>query len=272
VTPSNRICICVPRFVVVRGETGLVGYESLLGPNATQGSVGQANIKKGLPSLQMLKNEQLEAMRGQLRPSGTVVIQGLDRLVRIEVLKASDLTTVLTEIVDTARVQRLTQDERLRLYQQMDLARELGQPYEGPRGAEHVQAGPEVVGRVAGVSIIGSLQGTRDLMATCNEAPRLPDKPLVLFKWADAQAAHIGDVVTMYLKYTNHGGQPITDVAVSDSLTGRLEYIPGSAHTDRDANFSTQQNEAGSVILHWDVTGSLLPGQSGVISFQVRVR
>jgi len=78
--------------------------------------------------------------------------------------------------------------------------------------------------------------------------------------------------VTFYLKYTNHGGKPISDVALSDSLTGRLEYVPGSARSDRNAVFTIQENEAGSVILRWEVTGKLLPGQSGVVSFQAKVR
>jgi hypothetical protein len=74
------------------------------------------------------------------------------------------------------------------------------------------------------------------------------------------------------LKYSNHGGQPITDVAVSDSLTGRLEYVAGSARSDRDAVFTLQENEAGSAVLHWEIGGKLLPCQSGVVSFQARIR
>ena len=37
-------------------------------------------------------------------------------------------------------------------------------------------------------------------------------------------------------------------------------------------SFTTTANEAGSVTLHWDISGPLLPGKSGVISFRVRVR
>ncbi len=79
-------------------------------------------------------------------------------------------------------------------------------------------------------------------------------------------------MVTFYLKYTNQGGLPITDIAVSDSLAGRFEYVPGSAHADRDAVFTTQPNEAGSLIVRWEVAGALPPGQSGTVSFQVRIR
>ena len=79
-------------------------------------------------------------------------------------------------------------------------------------------------------------------------------------------------MVTFFLRYSNHGGRPLTDVAVSDSLSARLEYVAGSAQSDRDAVFTTEQNEAGSVVLRWEVGGRLLPGQTGVLRFQAKVR
>jgi uncharacterized repeat protein (TIGR01451 family) len=94
----------------------------------------------------------------------------------------------------------------------------------------------------------------------------------VLTKCADKQAAQVGDLITFTLKYANTGGQPITGIVVADSLTGRLEYIIGSAKTDRPANFTTQLNEAGSVILRWETTSPLPPGQTGTVTFQARIR
>ena len=79
-------------------------------------------------------------------------------------------------------------------------------------------------------------------------------------------------MVTFFLRYSNHGGRPLTDVAVSDSLSGRLEYVAGSAQADRDAVFTTEQNEAGSTILRWEISGRLAPGQTGVLRFQAKVR
>jgi uncharacterized repeat protein (TIGR01451 family) len=117
-------------------------------------------------------------------------------------------------------------------------------------------------GRVRGLSVVG----------VCRQELKAPDLPLLLCKCADKGAVHVGEIVTFQLKYTNQGGRPITDVAVSDSLSGRLEYVPGSAKSDRDAAFTTQENEAGSVILRWEIGGQLLPGQSGLLSFQAKVR
>ena len=91
-----------------------------------------------------------------------------------------------------------------------------------------------VVARVqGGAEVISAAVETRDFTVCCNEEPRVPDKPLVLYKCADRPAAKVGDVVTFTLRYSNHGGQPITDVAVSDSLTPRLEYIPGTCCSGR---------------------------------------
>jgi uncharacterized repeat protein (TIGR01451 family) len=94
----------------------------------------------------------------------------------------------------------------------------------------------------------------------------------VLVKCADKQAAQIGDIITFSLRYSNVGGKAITDVAVSDSLSARLEYVEGSAETDRDAVFTVQRNEAGSVVLRWEISGKLLPGESGRLRFKVKVR
>jgi uncharacterized repeat protein (TIGR01451 family) len=82
----------------------------------------------------------------------------------------------------------------------------------------------------------------------------------------------VGDVVTFTLRYSNHGGKPMTDIAVSDSLSGRLEYVPGSAESDREAVFTLQENEASSAILRWEIGGTLQPGETGKLRFKARVR
>jgi uncharacterized repeat protein (TIGR01451 family) len=82
----------------------------------------------------------------------------------------------------------------------------------------------------------------------------------------------VGDVVTFYLKYTNRAGRPITEIVVADNLTPRLEYVAGSTRTDRESVFTIQPNAVGSSVLRWEFPGALPPGQSGLISFQVRVR
>ena len=48
--------------------------------------------------------------------------------------------------------------------------------------------------------------------------------------------------------------------------------MAGSAETDRPGNFTTATNEAGSVVVRWDLPGTLLPGQAGMVRFKAKVR
>jgi uncharacterized repeat protein (TIGR01451 family) len=207
VTKSNRICICVPRFAILRSETPLAGYNMAINLVSTAVVHGGAELRMRLPSEQTLQVNPLVALVGRERPSGTQNTIGLVELGNATAIAA--------------------------------------------------------IGRIEGVTVIGGIK---------TPVHHGPDKPLVLCKWASAECAQIGDIVTFYLKYSNYGAQPITNIAVNDSLTTRLEYIPGTARSDRDAVFTTQANEAGSLILRWEIGGKLLPGTSGVVSFQARVR
>lgn len=272
VAVSNRICVCVPRFLVAVSTSSLVGYSGVTVYGRTAGLQGQAPLSGASQSLWTKQTEILEGARGRMKASGAFSIQGPDRLVHVEVLHAHDVPIGPANALGTEGVHRLTGAERVRLVKQMELAFRLFQ-LEGPRGTEQVAAGPRVVGIAEGIGVTTGVVETRSFTTCCTHGPvYAPDKPLVLFKWADRQSAQVGDVVTFFLKYSNVGGRPITDVAVSDSLTGRLEYVPGSARADRPSVFTTQVNEADSLLLHWEINGPLLPKQSGVVSFQARIR
>jgi uncharacterized repeat protein (TIGR01451 family) len=140
-----------------------------------------------------------------------------------------------------------------------------------PSGFES-RLGTVDIAQFVGTGTVSGKMQEQSVVGTVVKACPLPARPLVLCKSADKQSGQVGDVVTFYLRYTNPGGQPISDVVVSDSLTGRLEYVPGSAKMDRAAVFTMRENEAGSLILRWEISGQLLPGQSGVVSFQARIR
>jgi uncharacterized repeat protein (TIGR01451 family) len=267
---SNRVCVCVPRFAVFRSETPLAGYDSALGLAAAHATLGQGQLQMRVPSMQTQQYDQLGAMKSRLRPSGAIARVGAGELLHLEVLHAEIMDMGLGALLGTEALARLTEQQRTELARQIELTQQFGSSA-STRGVGG-KLGTAVVGRVEGLSVTAGVAETRDLTVACNQAPRPPDKPLCLFKWANAQAARVGDVITFHLKYSNQGGRPITDVAVSDSLPGRLEYVPGSARSDRGAVFTTQENEAGSVIVHWEIDGRLLPGQSGVVSFQAKVR
>jgi uncharacterized repeat protein (TIGR01451 family) len=267
---SNVVCICVPRFAVLRKEIPIARYETALAPIRVETVLGQTLLRANVPSLVSIQNEQLQGLLGRERPTGAVNSLGVDRVVHVEVLQGYFLNLGPGIVLGTNAVVQLTEVERARLLRQVELAQVLSQPV-GVRGVEQIE-GTAVVGKMKGIQIIGAVATTRECVATCNEVPEAPAKPLCLHKWANVECAQVGDVVTFYLKYSNQGGQPISDVAVTDSLTGRLEYVAGSAKSDRNAVFTTQPNEVGSLILRWEFSSTLQPGQCGAVSFQARVR
>lgn len=126
---------------------------------------------------------------------------------------------------------------------------------------------PTAIGQIEGVRVAGALVEPEQLTAypvIC---------PLTVTKVIDpAGPRQAGDIVTITIRYANTGVKAISDLVVSDSLSGRLEYISGSAETDRPGNFTTAANEAGSVVVRWDLPGVLLPGQAGMVRFKAKVR
>jgi uncharacterized repeat protein (TIGR01451 family) len=206
---SNRIALCIPRFVIVKTETGISNQTALMGPGSMKSASGSAGIKSVQPTLEHHQKAQLEKIGTHLKAGGT------------------------QQTVGTA-----------------------------------------VTGRIDNLVVVGSLRGTKNIdgFSPPPSQPEPEDGPLHIIKWPDRFGALVGDVVTFTVKYTNTGGQPITNVVVSDSLTSRFEYVPGTAKTDREAIFTTQPNEGGSLILRWEITGTLQPRDTAIVTFQVRVR
>ncbi len=272
VVPSNRICLCVPRYGVLRTVLPLGRVEGELTPIDTRAVNGQVLVQTHVPSLLALQYNQLKGYQGRQRPSGAEAAAGPGTLLRVNVLEATEIDIGPWTWIYSQEAVRITAAQRTLMKRQIELAKQLS----SVTGLARTQqiTGTAVVGRIQGhTEVLEGVAETRDLTCLCEKpVPVLPDKPLVLCKWADKHAAQIGDIVTIYLRFSNHGGQPITDIAVSDSLNGRLEYIPDTAQSDRPAVFTMQENEAGSLILRWEVSGRLLPGQSGVVRFQVKVR
>jgi uncharacterized repeat protein (TIGR01451 family) len=126
---------------------------------------------------------------------------------------------------------------------------------------------PVAIGQVQGAKVVGALVEPEVLTSSPSCGP------LTVAKMIDPPGPRqSGDIVTITIRYANTGHDAISDLVVSDSLSGRLEYIPGSAQSDRGANFSAAENEAGSAIVRWELPGELFPGQAGTVRFQARVR
>jgi uncharacterized repeat protein (TIGR01451 family) len=266
---SNRVCLCTPRYAVLRIVLPLGRIDVVVGPEDRRDVYGQQLARSRTPSPTATQYEQMGAILGKKKPSEAAANNGPVRLSHLCVIEAEHLVTGPLAKIGGKGPDVLTEREKVILAQQMKLALELS-AQKKPSGVDTV-IGTQVTAREEGPDEIRATVETRDLSCVC-EAPIPPDKPLVLCKSCDHCAAQSGEVVTFTLRYTNHGGKPMTDVAVSDSLATRLEFVPGSAQSDRNAVFTVQDNEAGSSVLRWEISGRLLPGESGVVRFKARVR
>jgi uncharacterized repeat protein (TIGR01451 family) len=100
-----------------------------------------------------------------------------------------------------------------------------------------------------------------------------PNPRLRVIKVASTPVAEPGDEVSFTIRFDNVGNQPIGSVQIVDSLTTRLEYVPGSAQCSlKGAQFSTQPNEGESLIVRCLLSEPLPPGKGGVFRFRCVVR
>lgn len=206
---SNRVCLCVPRFVLLRTETQLGNQVALVGTHGMQGLKGFARFESRQPLQENTNLTMLDSMANRQKASGNVT-----------------------------------------------------------------QYGTAITGKVEGLEIKSSMAVTQLVDGQCL-VPTLAepmDRPLLIIKWPDKCGGLVGEVITFTLKYTNQGGRPVNNLVLSDNLAPRFEYVPGSTKTDRDASFTIQPNDVGSSILRWEFSGQLLPRESGIVTFQVRIR
>jgi mucin-19 len=92
-----------------------------------------------------------------------------------------------------------------------------------------------------------------------------------------ANAARPNDVLEYMVTYTNTSNGPITAVVITDSTPAFTQYLAASCGAPLPAAVAScvvtgqpAVNGSGSIV--WTLTGSLNPGQSGTVSFTVRVQ
>jgi len=105
---------------------------------------------------------------------------------------------------------------------------------------------------------------------TVNEPPARPK--LRVIKVASTQFAEPGDTVDFTIRFDNVGNQVIGNVTIVDNLTTRLEFVPDSGQCSLPATFSTEPNEAGSLVVRCEITDPLPVGKGGILRFRCRVR
>ena len=258
VTPSNRVPIYAPRFASVRKVYGLElhgSYEQVAGvanPVRLHSQDAHRIVSTKVQPTQSILQHNFRssvALRDQTRGVGlenSQLLQGFSDVF----LPFEDFRIIKYGRFDGNEKARLAERVQAAITwtrdQQVQVVIEGAQAYEG--------------------------KGTnRPGETVLYEMP--PGKPrLRIVKVASTSEALPGEEVDFTLRFDNVGDQRIGNVTIIDSLTTRLEFVPGSAQCDLPARFATVDNEAESQLLRWEIQDPLDVGQGGIIRFKCKVR
>jgi len=258
VEPANSVAIYAPRFAAVRKVTGIA-------VNEQTDILGEASHRTAI------------RLHDDLQIAGAVnkPVQVGDQTGRNVVWSFRErLQGVGLEKTD---VLFIAQDGNLPRENVRKQRRETFETLEGPRLSQSNEAAkawslgqaPQVTFDNVEVAAVADTEAAESVYTY--ELP--PGKPRVrIIKSASKRDALPGETVEFVIRFDNIGDQVVGNVAIMDNLTPRLEYVPGSAESSLDASFSAENNDAGSLVLKWEVNTPVKPSGGGVIRFTCRVR
>lgn len=257
VKPSNRVCIYAPRFGAVRrvdmltvnqhrvGPGGIIDEMALAAANRTDLATTAVEQKGPIASL---GDQPASLFRARQQAGG---INARISLADLEGILAPQLNLQVVKlgIIDNAEKPRLAK------------AIVSAYSWASDVSAQVVIDGKQVHQQI-GRTQAGEIFGLEE-----------PDSPRIrLIKLASTGAAQLGEEVEFALRFDNVGDQPIGNVTIVDNLATRLEYVEDSAKSTLDADFTTEPNEGGSLLLRWEIKEPLNVGEGGVLTFKARVR
>jgi uncharacterized repeat protein (TIGR01451 family) len=255
---SNRVCLFSPRYVELRVLQAAEGYSNLMGHGAVDRDHRPATYLSARPALERKAYGSAGLVRGQRGPHGLEGAQWPDSAYEVRILLAERSALGWAEIVGLFGPHHVTGTQQPEILARVAFADSLT-----------LDLQPQVVGMEAGT---GEIVVTRRVHELNGVHERECPDVLRLEKSADRSAAKVGEIVVFAIRYTNLGRRPISNIAVTDSLTTRLEYVPDSADSDRPAAFAASPNNVGSTMLRWEIQTPLPPGESGHVRFSAIVR
>ena len=259
VEQSNRVAIYAPRFAevktVTQSESGynidhLAASEELVYHSGMKGRTGSVNHAQRL---------QVENMRMRSRASG----------IEHETGQAGVGQT--TRIAGHTKLQNAFQDLGLVRNGRMDQS-DAARISEGMHAADtwsHKEY-PVIAGTTAAAEEVYTRTKT-DVMIAVKEDPA-HDSRLRIVKLADKEEAHQGETITFTIRYDNLGTEEAHGVRILDNLTPRLQFVEGSASSDRAGELNVTDNQEGSQLLKFELDEPLPGKTGGVITFQVIVK
>lgn len=257
VKPSNRVHIYAPRFAAVRKVEAV-----------------EANLQRmhvagvDLPERALGHNEALLATTTMqpLQPISEIGSKSANLF--IEKQQSGGLIAELRPVIDLGAL-KTYEDFAIIRYGIMEEA-------DKPRLAESVQAAI-VWSKDEGLKVAIERQAAQAVIS--DQSPQvtytvdLPGCPkLQVCKVASAHHALPGEIIDFTIRFDNVGEQTMGNITIVDNLTTRLEYLPDSAQSSVKTEFFSQQNEGDSLLLRWEVTEPLKPGQGGLVRFRCKVR
>ncbi|MEO1529171.1 MAG: DUF11 domain-containing protein [Planctomycetota bacterium] len=254
---SNRVCVYSPRFGSVRQVSSAAGGERTVALQGIAKPVGPTGVGMNQPSLAV--GESIELGRADVARR-VDAMRDRNRGVPVESVVAPELAEDVLAILATLDFASLGQMGEA----QIAVLRE------GALAARSwmVRDAVEVMFKGLEVPVL-----TRDQRAEAFVEYDFPDAGrLKIMKVADKSSAELGDEIHFAIHVQNVGDSPVSDIEIVDSLVTRLEYVEDSQKCDREADFMTRGNEAGSVRLSWKLKEPLAVGKSAHIEFSCKVR
>ncbi|MCL2005248.1 MAG: hypothetical protein FWG73_03690 [Planctomycetaceae bacterium] len=261
VEPSNRIHIYAPRFGAIRKIEGLVqeGQVTALINKQSHQSVGHnqnaiqtSHTEQETRTQYSRTQDQIRGIESQRRGAGLETSQSISGYNNFLVVDSDSMTLLQRSfgMEGSTRVQLERGSLNARAWM----------------GSEGVRV---QVNELAPMTQIG-VDGAIVYFQIVDEQSKTSQ--LRLIKVASRDSASPGEMIEFTLRFDNIGSQPIGNVTILDDLTGRLEFLSGTAVSSLQSGFASQPNASGGLSLRFEILDPLLPGDFGVIQFRCRVR
>ena len=258
VEPSNQVQIYSPRFGSVR---------QILGPRESDQRTTLFNIQTDQKIVQHIKSEGIDIRSQEEKASFT---RAQDRAVGVNARtlpqSASDekaamvanQQTKLGSMMAAITHSEIGADDKAALMDGAAAAQSWGEVQGVAVSLDNINVGTNVY--VDGPSVIYSV---KDDTKTSK---------LRLIKIASKNAAKPGELIEFTIRFENIGDQVIGNVTILDNLSSRLTYLENSAKSSHVGEFLVETNEQGSLVLRWEITDPLEPGEFGIVQFIGKVR
>ncbi len=258
VEASNRVHVYAPRFGAVRSVTTV---SANLQVDATRGMEAPAKT----------------ALQQEIRQP-TTTLQNLEAVAQRGVARSDIYRTDIGDGALSTTMAAVAFQDAFLPFESLAIIRDgFVEGSEAPQLARgvaaaiawtHDQAVQVILDRQAATAVIGDARAQATFAIDKPE----PRPKLRIVKVASSQTAQVGEEVDFTIRFDNVGNEMIGNVTIVDHLTPRLEYLPESAQASVEGNFVAERKGADSLILRFEVTDPLEPGEGGIVRFRCRVR